>query len=672
MSVLLRTRLSILALVSSAIAAAVTGAAVWQLQRQHDEHVQRLLLNSQKLIWERAANTRAQQLDAAVRSLPDDRQALDRIPTEAQWNAVVRKIEPQLSILRVTLFDLRGRPIMPKGESEDADSSLTAEALDRVLRGEIIGGAGQLFGQRYLLFSARRVRSGIVVASAGIDDLLHGIRPLVEGEVFVLGLRGREIAGTRPGMTSALGESAILRGELVRTVALQGDARVLVSTVLPGWDGRPLANLVSLREVSALRAEGNTPTTHVVALIFLIGALAAMLLWFHLRATLRPLARSVQQLDQLASGNTALDIDELDVDTDDEIGAIQNAISNLRDEMLNLAVLREENVRIGKVQARIIRDELQKLASVLDSQTQDEIFAALAPEQNRQEAHELTRLAQVMAKLTSLVGSQHAKLLGLLEELRAALAGREALAKLQRELEIAARLQSLILPREPLRHPAVDIAAAMIPAEEVGGDFYDYFLLDGDTLGLVIADVSGKGIPAAFFMAVTRTLLRSYAELMTSAKDCVVRLNDQLADNNEEMMFVTLFFAIVDLKTGLVRYVNAGHNPPVHLSGSAVMLPKGENPALAVIPGIDYTERSLNLAAGDILFLYTDGITEATNNDQQILGETAMLSILEKRGSGTDLPTRMIEAVREFEAGAKQADDITLLTLTYRGTPARV
>lgn len=664
---LLRTRLSVLALVTSAIAAFVTGALVWHLQNQHDEHVQRLLINSQKLIWERVANTRAQKLEAAVRSIQSDRISSDQIPDDSQWNALLQNASPLLPVFRIALFDSRGQALMTKGDAEESEHLLPTEALERILRGDIISGAGQLFGQRYLLFSARRVGAAIVIVSAGIDDLLHDIRPLIEGDVFVLSLRGHEIAGTRPGMTAELGTSAMIRGELVRAVVQGGNSSILVSTVLSGWDGRPLANLVTLRAESALRAEGSTPATHVVAMVLVLGALAATLLWFYLRTTLRPLARSVRQLDQLASGNTALELDDPDLDADDEIGHIHNAVNNLRDEMQNLAVLREENVRIGKVQARIIRDELQKLAAVLDPQTREEVFAALSPEQSLQKTHELTRLALVMAKLTDMIGSQHTRLLGLLDELRAALAGKEALAKLQRELEIAARLQSLILPRESLCHPAVEIAAAMIPAEEVGGDFYDYFLLDSNTLGLVIADVSGKGIPAAFFMAVTRTLLRSYAELMPSARDCIIRLNDQLCDHNEEMMFVTLFFAIVDLESGAIRYVNAGHNPPVHLSNSAVMLPKGQNPALAVIPGINYFEGRLRLAPGDMLFLYTDGITEATDCQQRIFGETAMCTVLEAHRQDVEFPARMIEAIRKFENGAKQADDITLLALTFHG-----
>lgn len=666
---LLRTRLSLIALCSAALAAGLVGWLVWQLQQQHETQVGRLLLSSQKHAWERITTDVALQLEGVSQRLGQDRRFLGKM-SDAQRNEILQALPGRLPEMRVELFDERGHRLFPANDADDGESILPEEALARVIRGEAIAGLGQLYGQRYRQFSARRVTAGVLVVSTPVIGRLVQLKPLLEGEVFLVGLRGHEIAGTQPGLMATAGKAAMTRDDAVRRVSADQHERVLVSSLLSGWDGRPLVLLSSLRELSALRADGNAKTSDVIILTLLAGTLFATLLWFYLRHALAPIDHGVHQLGLLASGKTALDIDEAGSDTVDEIGRIHDAITHLREEMLNLALLREERIRIGKVQARIIRDELQKLAAVLDPQTRSEMFAALTSPEDAKDGNELTHLAQVLGKLTGLIGSQHTRLIQLLDDLRAALVGKEALAKLQRELEIASRIQSLILPREPLHHPAARIAATMIPAEEVGGDFYDYFLVADNTLALVIADVSGKGIPAAFFMAVARTSLRAYAEFMTSASGCIERLNNQLCQDNEEMMFVTLFFAVVDLTTGQTRYVNAGHNPPAHLDKNAALLPRGHNPALAVVDGIDYSEGILQLSQGDVLFLYTDGVTEATDIHEQLFGEKEMISALEAHRADPELPTRIVEAIRRFEQGAKQADDITMLSLTYLGPSA--
>ncbi len=667
MNMLLRTRLSLITLLSAALAAALVGELIWQLQRQHEVQVGRLLLSSQKQAWERMSSETAQQLEAISQRLAQDlnfRQAA----TEEQRQDALRRLDIRTQDTRAELFDQLGRRLLPPGDAEDTDSILTDEAVSRVTQGEVLAGFGQLYGQRYRQFSARLIDdTRVLVVSTAVADRLDQMRDMLEGEVFLVGLRGREIAGSRPGLLAETGNAPMTRHDSVRLVTAEGRERVLVSSRFSGWDGRPLATLSSLREISALRAEGNTGSRDIIGLTLLGGAVFAAFLWFYLRRALAPIDHGVDQLGRLAGGDTSLDIDDAASDTVDEIGRIRDAITHLREEMLNLALLKEEKLRIGKVQTRIIRDELQKLATVLDPQIRSEVAAALNGADDPHERNELTHLSRVLARLTGLIGSQHGRLLALLDDLRAALVGKEALARLQRELEIASRIQSLILPREPLHHPAATIAATMIPAEEVGGDFYDYFLLNEHTLALVIADVSGKGIPAAFFMAVARTSLRAYAEFMTSARGCIERLNNQLCLDNEEMMFVTLFFAVVDLNSGATRYVNAGHNPPAHLTETVTLLPRGHNPALAVVDGIDYSEGRLQLHAGDVLFLYTDGVTEATDVHQQLFGEAAMIGILQRQRHDADLPEHLVDAIRAFEQGARQADDITMLSLTYLG-----
>ncbi len=240
------------------------------------------------------------------------------------------------------------------------------------------------------------------------------------------------------------------------------------------------------------------------------------------------------------------------------------------------------------------------------------------------------------------------------------------LAGLQQELEIARQMQRSILPRNPLHAPGVQVDAVMEPASEVGGDFYDYFLVDENRLALVVADVSGKGIPAAFFMAVSRTLLKSLALLLRDPVRVMTQLNAQLAAENEPMMFVTVFFCVLDLRTGTLDFVNAGHNPPVirAAGGQVRMLPRNQNMALGVNEHLRLRAGRAVLRPGDTLLLYTDGIVEAGDPLGRMFGEQRLLeAVLRYPGGAQSLPLALLREVRSFEGGRPQADDITCVAL---------
>jgi sigma-B regulation protein RsbU (phosphoserine phosphatase) len=239
------------------------------------------------------------------------------------------------------------------------------------------------------------------------------------------------------------------------------------------------------------------------------------------------------------------------------------------------------------------------------------------------------------------------------------------------EMRAAAEIQESILPG-PLPHTgatsAIDLHALMHPAREIGGDFYDYFLLDDDHLAITIADVSGKGIPAALFMAVSRTVLRSVTgHGALSAR--MAEANRLLALDNKASMFATLFHAVLDLATGALRYCNAGHNPPYLLraDGGRDTLQRTGIPF-----GVDadevYRIEAALLAPGDTLFLFTDGITEAFNAASEAYGEARLQAALEAgRGtSAAELVDRVLADTATFAADAEQSDDITCLALRFR------
>ena len=241
------------------------------------------------------------------------------------------------------------------------------------------------------------------------------------------------------------------------------------------------------------------------------------------------------------------------------------------------------------------------------------------------------------------------------------------------ELRMANQIQESVLPNIFPAFPdreEFDIYATMDPAKEVGGDFYDFFLIDKDHLGIVIADVSGKGVPAALFMMASKIILQSCAMLGRSPAEILTRTNEAICSNNRMEMFVTVWFGILDLNTGLITGANAGHEYPAVKRGDAYELYKTKHGmVIGAMENVTYSEYRLQLQPGDRLFLYTDGLPEATDASEEMFGVNRVLDVLNENTqcSVTDTLVRMTEAVSEFVDGAEQFDDLTMLCLEYKG-----
>ncbi|GHD45490.1 hypothetical protein GCM10017083_13500 [Thalassobaculum fulvum] len=239
------------------------------------------------------------------------------------------------------------------------------------------------------------------------------------------------------------------------------------------------------------------------------------------------------------------------------------------------------------------------------------------------------------------------------------------LVRLRQELQIARDMQASVLPRQPLRHRELSIVGRMQPALEVGGDFYDYFRIDDDRVGVVIADVSGKGVPASLFMMITRTLLKAAGLSGDGPGACLERVNDLLEAENDQAMFVTVFYGVIDLSKRTLVYANGGHNPPMLLQADGTVRsvePLGD-PILAVVPGAGFREARLDLQPGDALLLYTDGLTEAFSAAGEEFGEPRLTAALAgaKGGEAAAVADHCIAAVEAFSVGAAQSDDMTCL-----------
>ena len=239
------------------------------------------------------------------------------------------------------------------------------------------------------------------------------------------------------------------------------------------------------------------------------------------------------------------------------------------------------------------------------------------------------------------------------------------------DLAVASQIQLSILPRIFPPFPdctdKLDISASMHAAKDVGGDFYDFFRIDEDHIGFVMADVSGKGIPAAIFMAVSRTVIRTTAIQGMSPGACIARSNTLIAKESSNGMFVTVFYGIYNVKTGEITYCNAGHNSPFILKGNGKVeeLPMSTNLIVGIMEGFEFEEGKCQLEQGDTLFTYTDGVSEAMDVNLEMFGEDRMKASLAKVPHHTcqQIIDTMKADVADFTKGAEQSDDITMLAL---------
>jgi len=269
-----------------------------------------------------------------------------------------------------------------------------------------------------------------------------------------------------------------------------------------------------------------------------------------------------------------------------------------------------------------------------------------------------------IARLAYFFNRMSADLKDHIERLKRTTAEKERLLK---EIEIARGIQQSFLPDAPPDIEGVEIAAVSLPARVVGGDFYDFIPLDKDHWGLVVADVSGKGIPAALFMALSRALVRASAMGKLSPAEAIRHANELIMQDSKAEMFVTLFYAVLDTRTKVLCYANAGHNPPLHVSGSTsnVVLLKAQGVPVGIISDVEMTNEEIALRPGDAVVLYTDGVTEANNkeNEQFEMERLTDVVIASRTLSADGIMAKIRGELEKFVGDHPQFDDITVMVL---------
>lgn len=693
---LLRTRVIVLVLLSFVLVIAgmlVTG--LWN-ERLVAELRDGDILRGQETIWRELTEARLRIMGSALARIARDSPLAGAVADENRAaltdiaSGYLTTLEAEGAISRIELLGRDGEVLYNSGNELFWSASISADQIDVVLRhSETVSGLANNANRRLVALvaapitvenppgSARRT-VGVAILSFDVMPNLDAMRQNTDAAAVLVNRRGRLIQGTDPQLWEQIRRSGSLSRQREMQVVAVADRMFAVARIpLSGISQSRIADLITIRDVTA--GYQRQRVIRLTTLAIMAGVLGVILLalFHYLRNAFRPLNEAVAVLDALAHGDTLRTIEG--TIRADEIGNIAQAVEVFREHMIALDSMKRAREQQRRRQQRFIRQEMTRLAETLEPGARSAVLEDLTEieAESRQAidsgavSENLGMLATAFGHMATRVREQHQRLDELIRELREALKTKTQYIALQQELDIAREIQRAMLPKAFPARAEVEIFGAMIPAKEVGGDFYDFFVLDEHRVGVVVADVSGKGVPAALFMAIAKTLLRATALFRTAPGACLSRLNDLLCENNDQELFVTVFYGILDQRNGQFRYANGGHNPPMLIStdGSVTPLPMTGGLALAILDHRDYAEAVVRLAAGDSLYFYTDGVTEATDSDGAEFTTQRLIQLL--HGWNTvpawEIPQQVIDAVHVFERGADQADDITSVVLRYAG-----
>jgi len=620
----------------------------------------------------------------------DDRNALDRRmaalpPSGGTGNAITD----------LNLLSDGGDLLYSSDPALNPAPLLNRAALDTILSGQRLArGVRLVDGERLVVVAGAPIYAGagaggatngsgaVGAAVAGMDfaAALDALRRTTGARVFAVARNGAPLDGTTDPLWPAVRPLVRPADRAMDQVSSGGRHYALASLPVADLAGGRVATVLIATDVTQAVEERTLWSIAYVAAVGLVLLTALGLLYGYLRRNFAVLDSAVGALQELARGR-AMGYVELP-GGNDEIGRIAGAVDVFRGVMREIERTAGQRERRLRRQQRFIRRQMEALAVTLEEEARQSLLDELSQieaetrdsqsSQSKAVGDELGLLALGFSRLATRVSTQQVQLTQMVRDLRDALADKRRLISLQQELEIARTMQLTILPQVFPDLAELDIAARMIPAKEVGGDFYDFFPISETKVAIVIADVSGKGIPAAFFMLITRTMLRAIAESGVGPAETMRRVNNLLAAENEQMMFVTVFYGELDLTTGELAFSNGGHNPPLRMTGGGDVaeLQRVPGMALAAMPDMPYAERSLILETGDMVVLFTDGVTEAFNDSEVMYGDARLVEAVGRLTAATarDGLDGVLSDVARFTAGAPQSDDITCLVLRWRGT----
>ena len=560
------------------------------------------------------------------------------------------------------------------------------DALARMIERGWTGGGVAIDAERNVtlsvgvpLYDENGATLAVAVYATDILEALTELKADTGAEALIVNRRGRLLVGTDPEVWERIGGTGGLAGSTSEPERSGDQVFSRAAFPLEAELGNLVASVVTVQDVSAVFADQRRVSliTALAGAGFVLASLVGLTLY--LRGALSRLTDGVVVLDALSRGDTQATVAVSEEESDDEVARIARAVNTFRTQTLALRRHRRRALLRRRQQERFIHGEMTRLADTLNEEERRDILRDLAEVQapggaadtdgtgDHEGGNELQMIGMAFQKMTGRVGRQQQRLTTLVAQLQEALRTKTAYMALQRDLQIASRVQRSFLPGERFEAPGVKIQAAMHPAKEVGGDFYDFFLLDENRIGVVVGDVAGKGVPASMFMAVTRTVIRATArQVEYGPGECLRVVNDTLVEATAGDMFVTVFYGVYDVRDGSFVYTNGGHNSPVLVTRDGVQrIPLTGGVALAMFDGLTYEEGLVTVPPGCKLFLYTDGVPESANMAEEEYGYERMEEILRQsadRSTGDTL-VMMLRSIEEFAGEAAQFDDITMVAL---------
>lgn len=689
---LLRTRIVVIfGLTTLALLGAVV-VPLWVVQDLDRSELAQARQEAQDATWASALSNAATPYEILSARLAADTALQDAIQRDeaAAVSGLLRAAlasQPGAAVERLDILTSEGRLF-----ASSAGPAVDTPLIDAYnLRGRLandiwlLGVEAGADGGFHLVVTSALPGGRVLSVATSLEATLRALAALDERSLFVIDRRGTLLLSSAPAEWPALAAERARSGDQSVMLSSEGHDHSAVSTRLRNTSGLVVGTLVMVQDVT-LASQRRTlvllVTTSGAAVVF---AALCLGVYGFARGALDPLTEITRVIRAMAAGDAMVSADL--PDRRDEIGAIQAAVEVFRRDIVALARIKIAETLHSAQQQALIRREMGKLAGMLEEPERkemltelDEIEAGMTAEPGAGDA----ALAAGFKQMAARVMAQHRKLSELLasqrrdlEIVRQALTERAQLTRMREELEVARHLQlsSLpsVFPPYPDRHD-FEVFASMQPAKEVGGDFYDFVLIDADHLALLIGDASGKGVSGAIFIAMGRSLLRSAMVRGASPAQALALANSTLAVDNPTMMFATVFIAVLNLRTGWLSYASAGHNPPylVVPDKAPEMLDRSRGIALGIVDEAEYQDEEAQMLPGSLAVLFTDGVTEANALDGSLFGEKRLTDALEALPhAGSEAAVAGVQAaVSSFTAGAEQADDITVLSVRYLGPMA--
>lgn len=525
---------------------------------------------------------------------------------------------------------------------------------------------------------------GVITLARAIAPVVQEVGEALRAQMFLTDARGQLLTGSNAALWQALAVAPdALRGVITR----HQDGKTYSLSVLPltNGSGTSLGSLIAVTDITDDARQEQISRSLTIALVALVLGAMMLVLYFYLQRAFEPLNDAIGSLKALSFGDTSIEISG--EGSRDEIGRIVSAIRIFRDQELTLSRQAMHQQRQALRQLRFIRQQMESLAHTLDERARAELQEDLARIESESRAqqqrsasgrtgrkgNDLGALAVAFQVMTQRVIRQHQSLDQLIAELRDALAAKTELVNLQQQMDIANKMQASMLPQAFPPRPDLELRGDLLPADEFGGEFYDFYTLPDGRIAMTAAQVGGIGLAVAFLTLTARTVAKATAQFNLSPAQCLTRVNSMLLGENRDRLHVAMLFGIFDPATGLFTYASGGFALPLLIPRLGVVedLPGTLGPMLATHIDAAFTEQTIELPLRSTLLLYSAGVIDAAGSHGGRFGKSGLLTSLQACDdlSADGVVETTLSQVRNFTTGTHRSRDATCVALRWLGRP---